>query len=110
METTLAARTSELDYLDGELKRLQAEFRHYQGRPAVPGKPLEIQSRDELLAVEEFGSLREAEVVGAEWRRAYNHDRPHSSLGYKTPAAFGASCPRYDSASLRRTGGTRVTV
>ena len=66
--------------------------------------------RDELLAVEEFGSLREAEVVGAEWRRAYNHDRPHSSLGYKTPAGFGASCPRYDSASLRRTGDTRVTV
>lgn len=66
--------------------------------------------RDELLAVEEFGSLREAEVVGAEWRRAYNHDRPHSSLGYKTPAAFGSSCHRYDSASLRRTGDTKVTV
>lgn len=66
--------------------------------------------RDELLAVEEFGSLREAEVVGAEWRRAYNHDRPHSSLGYRTPVEFGSSCPRYDSASLRRTGDTSVTV
>ncbi len=66
--------------------------------------------RDEFLAVEEFGSLREAAVLGAEWRRAYNHDRPHSSLGDKTPAAFGASCPRYDSASLRRTGDTKVTV
>jgi transposase InsO family protein len=66
--------------------------------------------RDEFLAVEEFGSLREAAVLGAEWRRAYNHDRPHSSLGYKTPAAFGASCPRCDSASLRRTGDTKVTV
>ena len=66
--------------------------------------------RDELLATEEFGSLREAVVVGAEWRRSYNHDRPHSSLGYKTPAEFGASCPRYDSASLHRTGDTKVTV
>jgi putative transposase len=66
--------------------------------------------RDEFLAVEEFGSVREAAVLGAEWRRAYNHDRPHSSLGYQAPAAFGASCPRYDSASLRRTGDTRVTV
>jgi transposase InsO family protein len=66
--------------------------------------------RDEFLAVEEFGSLREAVVLGAEWRRAYNHDRPHSSLGYRTPAAFGASCPRYDSAPLRRSGDTKVTV
>lgn len=66
--------------------------------------------RDEFLAVEEFGSLREAQVLGAEWRRAYNQDRPHSSLGYKTPAAFGSSCPRYDSASLRRTGDMTVTV
>jgi transposase InsO family protein len=65
--------------------------------------------RDEFLAVEEFGSLREAVVLGAERRRAYNHDRPHSSLGYRTPAAFGASCPRYDSAPLR-TGDTKVTV
>jgi transposase InsO family protein len=66
--------------------------------------------RDELLAVEGFGSPREAEVVGAEWRRAYNHDRPHSSPGYKTPAAFGAACPRHDSAALRRTGDATVTV
>jgi transposase InsO family protein len=66
--------------------------------------------RDEFLAAEEFGSLREAAVLGSEWRRAYNHDRPHSSLGYRTPAGFGSSCPRYDAASLRRTGDARVTV
>lgn len=66
--------------------------------------------RDESLAVEEFGSLREAGAVGAEWRRAYDHDRPHGSPGYRTPAGFGSSCPRYDSASLRRTGGTKVTA
>jgi transposase InsO family protein len=66
--------------------------------------------RDEFLAAEEFGSLRAAAVLGAEWRRAYNHDRPHRRLGYKTPSTFGSSCPRYDSASLRRTGDTKVTV
>ncbi len=66
--------------------------------------------RDAFLATEEFGSVREGAVLGAEWRRAYNHDRPHSSLGYKTPAEFGSSCPRYDSASLRRTGDTTATV
>lgn len=60
--------------------------------------------RDELLNAEVFGSLTEARVLGAAWRAAYNHERPHSSLGYKTPAEFGATCPRYDSASLRRPG------
>lgn len=32
------------------LEALQAELRHLKGRPAVPGKPLELQTRDELLA------------------------------------------------------------
>ncbi|MFM8275301.1 MAG: integrase core domain-containing protein, partial [Gemmata sp.] len=40
----------------------------------------------------------EARVLGAEWRRAYNHERPHSSLGYRTPAEFAAECPRFDAA------------
>jgi putative transposase len=66
--------------------------------------------RDEFLGAEEFGSLREAAVLGAEWRRAYNHDRPHSSLGYRTPAEFGASCPRCGGAKRSRTGDTKVTV
>ena len=58
--------------------------------------------RDELLAVEEFASLLEAQVLGREWQRAYNHERPHSSLGYRTPAEFGATCPRADSAAQSR--------
>lgn len=66
--------------------------------------------RDEFLAAEEFGSLREAAVLGAEWRRAYNHDRPHSSLGYQTPAAFGATCPRFDATSPAHTSDTMGTV
>jgi putative transposase len=54
--------------------------------------------RDELLNAEEFASLLEAQVLGKEWRHGYNHERPHSSLGYRTPAEFGALCPRDDSA------------
>jgi transposase InsO family protein len=54
--------------------------------------------RDELLNAEEFASLLEARVLGREWKRQYDHERPHSSLGYLTPAEFGAVCPRADSA------------
>jgi putative transposase len=71
-----------------------------------PGAPWEngyaesfnSKARDELLNAEEFASLLEAQVLGRGWQRAYNHERPHSSLGYRTPAEFGAMCPRADSA------------
>jgi len=46
--------------------------------------------RDELLNGEDFVDLREAKVLAASWQNDYNHRRPHSSLGYRTPAAFAA--------------------
>jgi putative transposase len=46
--------------------------------------------RDELLAIEQFDSLLEAQVLMADWRTEYNHDRPHSALGMLTPAEFAA--------------------
>lgn len=58
--------------------------------------------RDELLNAEEFTSMLEARVLGKQWKQEYNHVRPHSSLGYRTPAEFGEMVPRADSASLRR--------
>jgi transposase InsO family protein len=64
--------------------------------------------RDELLDREEFGSLLEAQVLGREWRHGYNHERPHSALGYRTPAAFAAGCQAADSAALRRPPDTAV--
>jgi putative transposase len=47
---------------------------------------------DELLKREEFASLLEAKVLVEEYRQHYNHERPHSALGYHTPAEFGALC------------------
>lgn len=64
-----------------------------------PGSPWEnghIESfhdkfRDELLNREIFGSLLEAKIVIGQWRDEYNAERPHSSLGNKTPEEFAAS-------------------
>lgn len=47
--------------------------------------------RDEVLAVEAFDSLLEARTVIEDWRTIYNHQRPHSSLGWKPPATYAAS-------------------
>ncbi len=47
--------------------------------------------RDEVLAVEAFDSLLEAKIVIEDWRHTYNTLRPHSSLTWKTPAAYAAS-------------------
>lgn len=46
--------------------------------------------RDEFLNREEFSSVAEAKVLGADHRRRYNHERPHSSLDYQTPDEFAA--------------------
>lgn len=47
---------------------------------------------DEVLDREEFGTLAEARAVLSGWREEYNCERPHSALGYNTPAAFAAAC------------------
>lgn len=46
--------------------------------------------RDEFLATEEFEGLEDARRLTAQWKETYNHYRPHSSLGYMTPAEFAA--------------------
>jgi putative transposase len=65
-----------------------------------PGSPWEnpfVESfggrvRDELLGVEAFATLLEAQVVIDDWRIEYNTTRPHSSLGWLAPAAYAESC------------------
>ena len=42
--------------------------------------------RDECLNEEVFYNRRYAQVAVEKWRQAYNTERPHSSLGYRTPA------------------------
>jgi transposase InsO family protein len=44
--------------------------------------------RDELLNREVFAHLLEAKLLAMEFRGEYNGHRPHSSLGYQTPAEF----------------------
>jgi transposase InsO family protein len=42
--------------------------------------------RDQLLNGEIFYTLHEAQVILESWRKHYNHERPHSALGYRPPA------------------------
>jgi putative transposase len=65
----------------------------------APGKPMQngfVESfngrmRDELLNERLFFSLDDARRQISAWVADYNHQRPHSSLGYLTPAAFAAN-------------------
>jgi putative transposase len=60
----------------------------------TPGKPWQngvgesfhSRLRDECLDREWFHSLAEARVLLEQYRHRYNAERPHSSLGYRTPA------------------------
>ena len=49
------------------------------------GESFNGKFRDECLRMEIFGNWREAAVVAEQWRKFYNAERPHSSLGYQTP-------------------------
>jgi transposase InsO family protein len=65
----------------------------------APGSPWENgyaesflnKLRDEFLSLEYFDTLNEARKLTRAWRDAYNHHRPHSSLGYVTPTEYAAS-------------------
>lgn len=67
----------------------------------APGSPWEnpyIESfngklREECLNRHEFANGWEARQIVAEYRTEYNQRRPHSSLGYLTPAEFAAATP-----------------
>ena len=64
----------------------------------APGKPMQngyVESfngrmRDELLNETVFTSLLQVRAVIAAWTADYNTTRPHSALGYQTPAAHAA--------------------
>ena len=65
----------------------------------APGKPMQNgiceafngRMRDELLNETIFYDLDHARSALARWTAAYNQKRPHSALGYLTPAAFAGT-------------------
>jgi putative transposase len=71
-------------------------FNHAGTSYIEPGSPWQnpyVESfggrlRDELLAVEAFNTLLEAQVLVEDWRIEYNTVRPHSALGYLPPTEF----------------------
>ena len=78
--------------------KIWAEMNHSEIATIEPGKPWQNGSseslngtlRAECLDREWFAHLREAKIVIKQWRWEYNTQRPHSSLGYRTPAEVGA--------------------
>jgi len=77
---------------------------HYiePGRPQQNGQieAFNGRFRDECLNANLFRTVLEARCVAAAWRRFYNQQRPHSALGYRSPAAFAAQLAS-GSATLR---------
>lgn len=65
-----------------------------------PGKPTDnafIESfngkvRQECLNQHWFLNLQDAKAKLDSWRDDYNHNRPHSSIGYQSPEEFAKSC------------------
>ena len=53
--------------------------------------------REECLRVSWFTNLFDARRKVTDWKVEYNEQRPHSSLGYRTPAEFArvALTPSY---------------
>ena len=72
----------------------QIELIHIQ-----PGKPTQnrhVESfhgrlREECLRITWFQNLFDARRKIAAWQKEYNEERPHSSLGYRTPKEFATS-------------------
>lgn len=76
-----------------------------------PGKPMEnayIESfngrfRDECLNEHWFVTMAQARRIIESWRNDYHTERPHSSLGNLTPAAFAAKARRKTEETLSLT-------
>jgi transposase InsO family protein len=73
--------------------------------PAAPWENPFVESfngraRDELLNVEDFADLAEAQVVVEAWQMEYNTFRPHSALGGLTPVQFAKDWTRQHQPTL----------
>ena len=71
----------------------QIELVHIQpGKPTQNGRLESFNGklREECLRVSWFQNLFDARSKIGAWRKEYNEERPHSSLGYRTPKEFAA--------------------
>ena len=66
--------------------------------------------RDEFLSTEAFTTLKEAEVLTAQWQHLYNHVRPHTSLGYKPPAPLAKASTIAGYAEQEAAGRARLSA
>jgi putative transposase len=64
------------------------------GKPAQNGyiERFNRTYREDVLDQYLFSNLNEARKITEDWMIMYNGQRPHSSLGYKTPWEFMSSC------------------
>jgi putative transposase len=72
----------------------QIELVHIQpGKPTQNGRVESFNGRmrEECLNLSWFQNLFDARRKIAAWRKEYNEERPHSSLGYQTPKEFAAA-------------------
>ena len=75
-----------------------------------PGKPVENaycesfngKLRDECLSANWFANLPDAQRAIETWRREYNEERPHTSLGRRTPAEFTRSLQSHTPSTTQR--------
>jgi putative transposase len=79
---------------------------HRESADFARRKRRERQALTWCLSLEWFRSRAEAKAVIETWRRHYNEMRPHSSLGYLTPAAFAARLREPEAATCQATGRT----
>jgi putative transposase len=85
-----------------EFRSRQLDAWAYQNGVALhfidPGKPIQNaltesyngRMRDECLNMNWWPTLGSAQAGIRKWRQRYNTERPHGSLGYKTPEEFAA--------------------
>lgn len=79
------------------------ELVHIQpGRPMQNGRCESFNGRlrEECLRVSWFENLFDARRKISSWRQDYNEQRPHSSLGYRTPLEFAAMSRGKDAGCL----------
>jgi putative transposase len=80
----------------------------------APGKPIQnafIESfngrlRDDLMNETLFSSLTHVRSALSSWRNDYNDHRPHSGLGWLTPAEFAQTINPRPDAMLRSRDGS----